>query len=47
MSVSGNRVEKIMESLMVKELNNKDLFPPGPRKAMLYLGSNAQFEARY
>jgi hypothetical protein len=47
MGINGSRtVEKVMETVMVKELKDKDLLPPGPRRAMLYLG-NSKFEQKY
>lgn len=47
MGLNGTRtVEKVMETVVVKELKDKDLLPPGPRKALLYLG-NVKFEQKY
>ena len=44
---NGTRsVEKVMETVLVREFKDKDLFPPGPRIAMLYLGT-AGFEEKY
>ena len=33
-----DQLEKIMETVMVKELKDKDLYPPGPRQVLLYIG---------
>lgn len=47
MGNNGSRpVEKVMETLMVKELKDKDLLPPGPRRSMLYLGCQ-KFEEKF
>lgn len=29
-----------METVMVKELKDKDLYPPGPRQVLLYIGDD-------
>lgn len=39
-------IEKLMEMNFTKEQKDKDIFAPGPRKAMLYLGSKG-FEQKY
>ena len=39
-------LDKIIETVMVKDFANKDLFPPGPRKYLLYLGDE-EFENTY
>lgn len=46
--VAGSKrtVEKVLEQILTKELKDKDLHPPGPRKSMLYLG-NKHFEVGY
>jgi hypothetical protein len=42
----GRKVEKVLEATTMRELKDKDLFPPGPRRAMLYLGDD-KFEEKY
>jgi len=32
---------------MTREIRDKDLQPPGPRKAMFYLGNKMKFEERF
>ena len=36
-----------METVMTRELKDKDLHPAGPRRAILYLGKNDRFEKKY
>ena len=45
-SFENANVEKIMETVLVRELKDKDLFPPGARKAVLYIGDD-NFEETY
>ena len=44
--VNHRQMDKIIETVMVKDFKDKDLFPPGPRKYVLYLGDE-QFEFTY
>ena len=46
--IAGNRkLEKVMETVMTRELKDKDLQPQGPRRAMLYLGIKDTFDKKY
>ena len=34
------KIDKVMETVMVKDFTNKDLFAAGPRQYIMYLGDD-------
>lgn len=45
--INGSRkIEKVMETVLARELKDKELHPSGPRRAILYIG-NDKFEEKY
>jgi len=43
----SNKVEKIIELGVAQEPKYKELVPPGPRFAYMYLGKKATFVAKF